>query len=99
MMIETQINYNMIKDVGTVTITIQNVSMETIKAIIDGVREATSTSTDDMRRQVFKEASKYNTYGGSNKINLIKAYRALSGEGLREAKEWVEANFSEMEMQ
>ena len=33
-------------------------------------------------------------FDGKNKIACIKEYRALSGEGLREAKDWVEKNFS-----
>lgn len=98
MMIDTQINYNMIKDVGTVTITIEGVSMETIRSIVNGVREATTTNADNMRREVIRQAE-WNGIGGSKKISYIKAYRALSGQDLREAKYWVEANFTEEELQ
>lgn len=97
MMIDTQINYNMIKDVGTVTVTVDNISMDMIKAILESIR-LTTGSLQNLKNEVIKQAREFNTYGSSSKINLIKAYRSLSGEGLREAKDWVETNFTEEEM-
>lgn len=99
MMIDTQINYNVIKDAGSLTITIEGVSMETIKSIIDSVREATMTSTDNnMRREVIRQAE-WSGIGGSRKISYIKAYRQMAGVDLRGAKDWVEANFTVEELQ
>ncbi len=98
--ITTNIDYNMIRDIGSLTIHVSGVSMDQIKLIVDGIRNTTMSETDAMRQAVMKEARKIPLYnqGGSIKISLIKAYRMMSGEGLREAKEWVEANFSEEEM-
>lgn len=92
MKIDTQIDYNVVRDVGSMTITVSEISMEAIKSIIDAVRNATVDDVEYMRRRVLEQAQTFSS-GGSYKINLIKAYRSLSGEGLREAKDWVEANF------
>ena len=98
--ITTNIEYNMIRDIGSLTIVVTGVNMEQIKTIIDGVRNTTMSETDAMRQAVMREVRMIPHYNqsGSIKISLIKAYRMMSGQGLREAKEWVEANFSEEEM-
>jgi ribosomal protein L7/L12 len=98
MMIDTQINYNVIKDVGTVTVTVENVSMDMIKAILESIRHSTTGNIENLKNEVIKMARESGAYKSSMKIDLIKAYRSLSGEGLRESKEWVEANFTEEQM-
>lgn len=98
--ITTNIDYNMIRDIGSVTITVSGANMDQIKDIINGIRHITITEAGAMRQAVLKEVrmnSGYN-HSGSMKISCIKAYRMITGQGLREAKEWVEANFSEEEM-
>lgn len=35
------------------------------------------------------------TYGASSKVRHIKAYRTITGAGLREAKDWVEEHYPE----
>lgn len=98
--ITTNIEYNMIRDIGSVTITVSGANMDQIKDIINGIRHITITEAGAMRQAVLKEVRKSPNYNhcGSMKISLIKAYRMITGQGLREAKEWVEANFSEEEM-
>ena len=72
--------------------------METIKSIIDSVREVTMTDADNMRQEVIRQAE-WSGIGGSRKISYIKAYRQMAGVDLRGAKDWVEANFTEEELE
>lgn len=99
MNIDTKIEYDMIKDTGNVTITVEGITLDTIKMLIDQVRQATAMNDESLRRAVLKAAYEQRSYGASMKIPLIKAYRMMTGEGLREAKIWVEAHFTEEEMQ
>ena len=96
--ITTNIEYNIMRDIGSLTVTISGANMEQIKAIIESVRH--NVMADIMRQAVLNEVRTGLHYNhcSSMKISLIKAYRTLAGVGLREAKEWVEANFSEEEM-
>ena len=98
--ITTNIDYNIIRDTGSVTITVSGANMDQIKNIIDSIRHNTVNEVDVMRQAVLKQVRMNSGYihSGSMKIPLIKAYRMITGQGLREAKEWVEANFSEEEM-
>lgn len=53
---------------------------------------------DETHGPIARNKQHYNAvnrvFDGNNKIACIKEYRALSGEGLKEAKVWVEKNFT-----
>lgn len=65
-------------------------------AAAQGSFSAMNASTEVLKLRVI-ETSKANYDFNNNymgKINLIKAHRSLTHAGLKESKDWVEANFN-----
>jgi len=65
---------------------------------IDSVCSAASEATLPLVEKVRKLAYSLPRFGNDvGKIEFIKAHRILTGEGLKEAKYWVEANYPEFD--
>ena len=51
--------------------------------------------SDKALRELVLQKAEECGWATSSAINLIKAYRMITGEGLKESKDWVEANMTD----
>ena len=63
-----------------------------VAAVMNAVTDVVCTKVPVTAQDVMAEMQRCDVINTHNKIERIKAYRNLSGRGLKESKGWVEAN-------
>ena len=64
MKIDTQINYDITTDKGSLTISVSNASLDDINQIVTAIKNMAAGNSECMRRRVLYEVSQYNPLGG-----------------------------------
>jgi ribosomal protein L7/L12 len=98
MKISVSTQSDVMTNVTNATITLENFDLKSVNNIVEYLSGGMFYN-GAMKDRVLKLARQIPLYGSSNmKISLIKAHRELTNVGLKESKDWVEANFGDAEM-